>query len=259
MEIALQYEMQRPDRRGRLPRRPGRAPQLLLRGARRLRGVDARASGTSPAAGRSACRAPRLNTEQGREHTVKIRDVTVTELRASPADGERPAPAGRFIVQVHSDEGLTGIAEGTGNAGVFRAYLAELIKPLIVGMDPLRPRRIWEVLRLGHGEQGTRFPSRIVGPIDVACWDIVGKAAGLPLHALLGGRGAPRSPSTGAGATGGARVRKRCWRRSRRDTRGAFAPSRCGWIGATTGRTATRPRTSPSSSAAGSGCPTTCR
>ena len=118
---------------------------------------------------------------------MKIRDVTVTELRASPADGERPAPAGRFIVQVHSDEGLSGVAEGTGNVGVFRAYLDELIKPLIVGMDPLGPRRVWEVLRLGRGELGTRFPSRIVGPIDVACWDIVGKAAQLPLHALLGG------------------------------------------------------------------------
>ena len=86
-----------------------------------------------------------------------------------------------------TDEGLTGIADGTGNAGVFRAYLDELIKPLIVGVDPLRPRQIWETLRLGRGELGTRFPSRIVGPIDVACWDILGKAAGLPLYTLLGG------------------------------------------------------------------------
>ena len=118
---------------------------------------------------------------------MKITDVTATELRAATTEGGQPTGAGRFIVQVHSDEGLTGIADGTGNAGVFRAYLDELIKPLIVGMDPLRPRQIWETLRLGLGELGTRFPSRIVGPIDVACWDILGKAAGLPLYTLLGG------------------------------------------------------------------------
>ncbi len=116
---------------------------------------------------------------------VKITDVTVTELRATP-DRQPPAAAGRFFVQVHTDEGLTGIAEGAGNAAVTRAYLHELIKPLIVGMDPLRPRRIWEALRLGV-VLWTRFPTQVVGPIDVACWDIVGKAAGLPLHALLGG------------------------------------------------------------------------
>ncbi len=118
---------------------------------------------------------------------MQITDVTATELRAATTAGGQPIGAGRFIVQVHSDEGLTGIADGTGNAGVFRAYLDELIKPLIVGMDPRRPRRIWETLRLGRGELGTRFPSRIVGPIDVACWDILGKAAGLPLSTLLGG------------------------------------------------------------------------
>ncbi len=116
---------------------------------------------------------------------MKITDITVTELRATP-DREPAAAAGRFIVQIHTDEGLTGIAEGTGNAAVTRTYLHELIKPLIVGMDPLRPRRIWEALRLGV-VLWTRFPTQVVGPIDVACWDIVGKAAQLPLHALLGG------------------------------------------------------------------------
>jgi len=94
---------------------------------------------------------------------------------------------GSLIVQVHTDEGLVGIAEGTRHLGVFRAYVEDLIKPLIVGMNPVQPRQIWETLSLGTGQMATRFPSQIVGAIDVACWDITGKAAGLPIYALLGG------------------------------------------------------------------------
>ena len=113
---------------------------------------------------------------------MKITDVTVTQLPAIAA-GARD----RLIVQVHTDEGLTGIAEGARHAGVFRMYVEELVKPLIVGMDPVQPRQIWETLSLGTGETATRYPPQVAGAIDIACWDITGKAAGLPVHALLGG------------------------------------------------------------------------
>ena len=92
-----------------------------------------------------------------------------------------------MIDRVFTDEGIGGLAEGARNLSVLRAYVDDLIKPLLVGMDPVQPRQIWETLALGTGERATRFPSQIVGAIDVACWDITGKAAGLPLYALLGG------------------------------------------------------------------------
>jgi len=94
---------------------------------------------------------------------------------------------GRLIVQVFTDEGVVGISEGGRHLSVFKAYVEDLIKPLIVGMSPVQPRQIWEKLALGVGQRATRFPSQIVGAIDVACWDITGKVAGLPLYALLGG------------------------------------------------------------------------
>ena len=120
---------------------------------------------------------------------MKITDITVTQM-PEVGTGRGLAFAGRggrLIVQVHTDEGLTGIAEGARHAGVFRTYVEELIKPLVVGMDPVQPRQIWETLSLGTGQTATRFPPQIVGAIDVACWDITGKAAGLPIYALLGG------------------------------------------------------------------------
>lgn len=120
---------------------------------------------------------------------MKITDIKVNQLKAPEGrDGKKyPDYAAKVIIQVYTDEGLVGISEGVRNVSVFRAYVEDLIKPLIVGMDPRQPRQIWEILALGVGQRATRFPSQIVGAIDVACWDITGKAAGLPLYTLFGG------------------------------------------------------------------------
>ena len=120
---------------------------------------------------------------------MKITDITVNQLRGVEGrDAQMSVGAtGRLIVQVFTDEGVVGIAEGGRHLGVFRAYVEDLIKPLIVGMSPVQPRRIWEILALGIGQRATRFPSQIVGAIDIACWDITGKVAGLPIYTLLGG------------------------------------------------------------------------
>jgi L-alanine-DL-glutamate epimerase-like enolase superfamily enzyme len=117
---------------------------------------------------------------------MKITDIKVNQLKPFDRPDGSAAP-GRMIVRVYTDEGITGIAEGSRSLGVFRAYLDELIKPLIVGMSPLQPRQIWETLSLGTGERATRLPPQFAGAIDVACWDITGKAAGMPVYALLGG------------------------------------------------------------------------
>ena len=121
---------------------------------------------------------------------MKITDIQVNQLKpAGSAAAGTPfvGRPGRLLVRVFTDEGLVGISEGSRGLGVFRAYLDEIIKPLLVGMDPLQPRQIWDTLSLGTGERATRLPSQIVGSIDVALWDIMGKAAGMPVYSLLGG------------------------------------------------------------------------
>ena len=144
--------------------------------------------------------------EEG-EHTLKITDIQVNQL-IDPIAPNVLSFVGRprgLLVRVFTDEGGGGIAEGAGAGGlnVFRAYLGDMIKPRLVGMNPLQPRQIWETLALGTVEQATRnpseiagssgpwktepIPSQIAGAIDIACWDIMGKAAGLPVYALLGG------------------------------------------------------------------------
>ena len=120
---------------------------------------------------------------------MKITDITVNQLKSFLPKEATPfvGAGGRLIVRVYTDEGIVGIAEGSRNLSVFRAYIDDLVKPLLVGVNPLQPKRIWELLAQGSGQHATRFPPQVVGAIDICCWDILGKAAGLPVHTLLGG------------------------------------------------------------------------
>ena len=120
---------------------------------------------------------------------MKITDITVNRVRAPQGENAKSfvGRPGRLILQIHTDEGISGISEAGRNLKVVRSYLDELIKPILIGADPRRPRKIWELLTLGDGQQATRYPSQIVGSIDVALWDITGKAAGMPIYQLLGG------------------------------------------------------------------------
>ena len=120
---------------------------------------------------------------------MKITDIKVNQLRSFIGEDEKSfvGAGGRLIVRVFTDEGITGIAEGSRGLDVFRAYNESVIKPLLIGKDPRQPRQIWEMLALGVGQQATRLPPQIAGAIDICCWDIMGKAAGLPVYAMLGG------------------------------------------------------------------------
>ena len=79
---------------------------------------------------------------------MKITDIKINRLRSPEGDNSRSfvGRPGRLLLQVNTDEGITGIAEGSRNLAVFRAYLEDLVKPLLVGTDPCRPRKIWELL-----------------------------------------------------------------------------------------------------------------
>ena len=57
----------------------------------------------------------------------------------------------------------------------------------MIGEDPLQIERHWETLALGKDEKLFKLPSDVVGVIDVALWDLMGKETGLPVYALMGG------------------------------------------------------------------------
>ena len=95
------------------------------------------------------------------------------------------------LVQVHTDEGITGIGEVFG-AGQFalanQGILKHLITPLVLGRNPLDIGVIWHDVYNAvrdHGQKG--LPICCLSGIDIALWDIMGKVTSLPLYQLLGG------------------------------------------------------------------------
>jgi galactonate dehydratase len=68
-------------------------------------------------------------------------------------------------------------------------FMESVLAPLLVGQDPLDRRRLWKAMRgVLTGRTGGMLIEAIAG-IDIALWDIAGKAAGLPVSKLLGGMG----------------------------------------------------------------------
>jgi L-alanine-DL-glutamate epimerase-like enolase superfamily enzyme len=102
-------------------------------------------------------------------------------------------------VEIHTDEGLVGLGETFRNPEATAAYIHETCAPYLLGKDPLQVERHAHALMHEVGSHFAGFPSRSVelrgnSAVDCALWDLFGKAAGLPLHQLLGGLCRERIP-----------------------------------------------------------------
>ena len=120
-------------------------------------------------------------------HVLLVQDVKQDAASSAQDD---------FIVEIHTDEGITGIGESDLNPWIARACLEApsthnmglSLKEMLIGEDPLDPPRIWEKLYVGSAMNGRRGAViNTMGAIDIALWDIAGKAAGKPIYELLGG------------------------------------------------------------------------
>lgn len=110
---------------------------------------------------------------------MHIRDVHVFLLKR-----------GSVFVQVVTDEGLTGIGECSPMNGRVLAHFVETaLKPLLLKEDPLDVDRLWRKMFFTTYKLGVMGvqPEAIAG-VDIALWDIRGKATGQPIWKLLGGR-----------------------------------------------------------------------
>jgi galactonate dehydratase len=114
---------------------------------------------------------------------------------AAMAQGKLGGFRNWLFVKVYTDAGIVGIGECSGWPRVIETAVQDL-KGLLIGEDPTHIERLWQKMQIammGHGLLGTVGAGAMTG-IDVALWDIKGKALGVPVWNLLGGKMRDRIP-----------------------------------------------------------------
>ena len=124
---------------------------------------------------------------------MKIQNITAIGLVGETPEGGwsneiRPDDCVHTLIRVDTDEGVTGWGSVFTNDGLVQAAL-KVLEPLYKGENALEPERVTEKLHqhrfwLGRGGSITHT----ISGIDIALWDILGKATGQPVGRLLGGR-----------------------------------------------------------------------
>jgi L-alanine-DL-glutamate epimerase-like enolase superfamily enzyme len=134
---------------------------------------------------------------------MKITDVRAIALAIPTGDADRHSPwwgrqARQVIVLVETDEGLTGLGEAFAMGGQAPVchVIDDALRPLLLGHDPRRIAFLSDLMQrstAGYGRRGIGMHA--VSGVEIALWDILGKARNLPLYELLGGLSRPRLPA----------------------------------------------------------------
>ncbi|MDA0676921.1 MAG: mandelate racemase [Chloroflexi bacterium] len=128
---------------------------------------------------------------------MKITDVTVTLFtwdgipvtNYSAISGTLGIFGGKAtmgLVTISTDAGVQGhsfLGTSSQGADFDAASLISIMKPRLMGKDPLQREELWQSCALGV----RRSTMRVAGAIDVALWDLAGKVANLPIYKMLGG------------------------------------------------------------------------
>jgi galactonate dehydratase len=93
-----------------------------------------------------------------------------------------------YVVKIETDAGISGVGEGgiSGRELAMQGALEHFAR-ILIGMDPRRIEHIWQRLYRGHYFEGGKIIGATISAIDIALWDILGQALGVPVYQLLGG------------------------------------------------------------------------
>jgi len=124
--------------------------------------------------------------------------VKIVDVRAMTCDVPVPRPIimgdlryntrDYVVVEITTDEGLSGFGWGMARYAPVAEIIERNLKPLLIGEDPLLNEHLWDrlyYLNLLIAQRGIYM--RALSVVDIALWDLKGKAAGLPVWKLLGG------------------------------------------------------------------------
>lgn len=123
---------------------------------------------------------------------VRIRSTIAALPRSRPLKtsyGESPHTV-TVVVQVYTDEGITGVGQTVApapwygeTAEAIKAAVDRYLSPAVVGEDPCNTERLFA--RMDQALRGARYA---ITAVELALWDIKGKALGVPVYLLLGGK-----------------------------------------------------------------------
>ena len=128
---------------------------------------------------------------------MKITGIEAIPLRISDLDWTRADGVyDDIIVRVRTDAGITGVGEADASPEVVKALVeapaswarCRGLASVVIGEDALHIERLWDMMyraTLLMGQGGATMEA--ISAIDMALWDIKGKALGVPVHTLLGG------------------------------------------------------------------------
>jgi D-galactarolactone cycloisomerase len=105
-----------------------------------------------------------------------------------------------LLVRIETDTGLVGWGEGFARfiPAVYGELIEKLLKPIVVGADPFAVEALWQKMyRTLFGRSGGMLIEAIAA-IDIAIWDVIGKALDQPLYRLFGDAGHERLPAYAA-------------------------------------------------------------
>ena len=119
--------------------------------------------------------------------------MKITEIRAYPVwVGTR----NQLLVKIETDDGVFGWGE-SGLSGREKAVVGALehYREFLIGRDPFRIGGLWQEMYRSQYFEGGRVLQAAISAIDIALYDIKGKALGVPVYELLGGRQRDRIPT----------------------------------------------------------------
>ena len=124
---------------------------------------------------------------------VVVHTLSLPAVESTKADSSQDA----CIVEVETDEGITGIGEADSSPRVVEAIIEAPVshdksaglKEVVLGRDPFDVEVLWNEMydrTYFYGRKGAAITA--ISAVDMALWDIMGKATGRPLYQLLGGK-----------------------------------------------------------------------
>ena len=120
---------------------------------------------------------------------MKIKDLKTFIVGNPP-----PGFGGRYFIFVKliTDNGIEGIGEvyaATFAPKVVEAMIKDVFERHVLGREPFRIEQIWrEVYSRGYSQRPDISLMGVLSAIEMALWDIIGKASDKPVHALMGGK-----------------------------------------------------------------------